>query len=336
MAVLPWIGQIAEPDHHNEPNPAKPDVTYDLEYVYGYRSADTRQNVKFNCNGEVVYMTAAVGVILDTGSNTQKFFGGKCAETSHKSKANDMDQHTDDILALAISNDRKTVVTGQVGQAPVLFTWDACTGEKKQRFKMAKGGRGVNAVAFSEDGSLIGCVDLHNEHNVYVFNAESGAMVMKSAGDTNKIFDIAFSNQPGSKDFCTAGKKHFYMWNAESGASSKKKGLFGSFEMTSFSCCIWDDQGRAFAGGSNSSVYVFQERNCIAKIDCHKGGFISGLSFFDNCIWSGGKDGQVMKIETGDLSFSNSHSFDSPVRAIDSHNGSFVMGLRNGCIMQDG
>jgi hypothetical protein len=57
-------------------------------------------------------MTAALGVILDQSSNTQKFFGGKPAETAHKSQANDMTQHTDDILALAISNDRSTALTG--------------------------------------------------------------------------------------------------------------------------------------------------------------------------------------------------------------------------------
>jgi echinoderm microtubule-associated protein-like 6 len=212
-----------------------------------------------------------------------------------------MEQHTDDILALAITNDRRTVVTGQVGSAPVLFTWDAATGEKKQRFKLTKGARGVNAVAFSEDGSLVACSALDNEHSVYVFDANSGALQMKSSGDTNKIFDIAFSNEPGSKDFATAGVKHFYMWNAAEGAGSKKKGLFGSYEMTSFSCVIFDDKGRAFAGGSNGSVYVFQERNCIGKIDCHKEGFISALTWAEGFIWSGGKDGQVCKID-GDLS----------------------------------
>jgi hypothetical protein len=39
-----------------------------------------------------------------------------------------MEQHTNDIMALAISSDRKTAVTGQVGSAPVMFCWDASTG----------------------------------------------------------------------------------------------------------------------------------------------------------------------------------------------------------------
>ena len=51
MAVRPWIGQIAEPDCHNENCTDKPDVTYEMEYVYGYKCADTRQNVHFNSDG---------------------------------------------------------------------------------------------------------------------------------------------------------------------------------------------------------------------------------------------------------------------------------------------
>ena len=65
MAVRPWIGQIAEPAQHNPINNDKPDTTYELEYVYGYRSADSRQNVHWNANGNACYMTAALGVILE-------------------------------------------------------------------------------------------------------------------------------------------------------------------------------------------------------------------------------------------------------------------------------
>jgi hypothetical protein len=65
MATKPWIGAVKEPDNHNDVNKEKCEETYALEYVYGYRSADSRQNVHLNPAGNVVYMTAALGVILD-------------------------------------------------------------------------------------------------------------------------------------------------------------------------------------------------------------------------------------------------------------------------------
>jgi WD40 repeat protein len=149
-----------------------PDDRWELEYCYGYRSADSRNNVHYNANGNAVYITACLGVVLDQGNNTQKFFGAKPAETSHKSRANDMDQHTNDIMCIAISADGRRALTGQVNNAPVMFLWDACTGEKIQRFKLPAGSKGVIACSISADGDCVGCVDDSNEHKVHVYGAD--------------------------------------------------------------------------------------------------------------------------------------------------------------------
>jgi microtubule-associated protein-like 6 len=42
-----------------------PNVDMDLSYIYGYRCHDTRNNVKYSPTGEIVYHTAAVGIVLD-------------------------------------------------------------------------------------------------------------------------------------------------------------------------------------------------------------------------------------------------------------------------------
>jgi hypothetical protein len=57
-----------------------------------------------------------------------------------------------------------------------------------------KGARGINAIAMSNDNKYVACVDLNDDHNVYVFDVESGSLKMKEKGDTNKIFDICFSD----------------------------------------------------------------------------------------------------------------------------------------------
>ena len=174
MAVRPWIGQITEPTNHNPENNERPDETYALEYVYGYRCADSKQNVYWNCNNEAVYMTAALGVILDPASNTQKFFGGGEVENTAKNVANDMGGHTDDVMAISICPERKIAVSGQTGSSPTIFTWDACTGEKKDRIKIAKGARGIAAVSINAEGWIC-AVDLHNEHQVYCFDNNGNA-----------------------------------------------------------------------------------------------------------------------------------------------------------------
>jgi hypothetical protein len=38
MASKPWKGQVAEPSSHLPLNPEKPNINFELEYAYGYRT----------------------------------------------------------------------------------------------------------------------------------------------------------------------------------------------------------------------------------------------------------------------------------------------------------
>lgn len=59
-----------------------------------------------------MYMTAALGVILDQNSNTQTFFGGGQVASKAKNVSDDSKCHTDDITSIAMSADRTFVATG--------------------------------------------------------------------------------------------------------------------------------------------------------------------------------------------------------------------------------
>ena len=332
MAVLPFKGAIMEPANHPPANPAAPDAKYSLEYVYGYRCADSRQNVFYNSQNEAVYMTAALGVILNHQTNTQKFFGGGQVENKAKNVSNDEKSHTDDITSLTISADRQWASSGQVGQAPAAFTWNSKTGEFKQRYKLLKGARGVNAIAMSNDSKYVALVDLHDSHYVYVYDVATGELKNRQEGDTNKIFDICFSARAGDYAFATAGAKHIKFWSADS--YKAEKGLFNGKEMTSFACVAYDDKGVVYTGGCNSQIYVWNGRECSSTIAAHKGGFICALRFADNKLYSGGKDGQVSIINTQSLIVEKQISFNVLIRAIDVIGSKALVGLRDGNIYE--
>lgn len=76
LFVKPWMGAVVEPEKHNKINPSLPDVEYEIDFVYGYKSEDVRQNLFYNAKRKPVYMTAALGVILDAGQRKQIIFGG--------------------------------------------------------------------------------------------------------------------------------------------------------------------------------------------------------------------------------------------------------------------
>lgn len=199
---------------------------------------------------------------------------------------------------------------------------------------MARGARGINAVAMSQDGSLVACVDLHNDHQLHIFETSSGTQINKCKGDTNKIYDVCFSQQPNSTDLATAGTKHMYKWKARESGGGKQKALFGSHSPTSFACVTYDSDGVCYAGGSNSKLYVWKpdDRTCHSTIDAHGKGFICTIRWENGKLFSGGKDGKVCMIDTASLTVEKTFDFGNPVRAVDCFNEKLVVGLRNGTI----
>ena len=204
--------------------------------------------------------------------------------------SDDSKSHTDDVTAITISSDRQFCATGQVGSAPAVFVWNAMTGTMIKRFKLAKGARGVDSIAISNDGNFVACVDRSDQHNVYVFDIASGAG-SSAVGDTNRIFDLSFSAQPGSNNFVTVGSKHIKFWTTD---LQSKRGIFGANgEATSFACCTYDDQGVAYTGGANGNVYVWNGNSLTSTFAAHKGGFVGAIRWRDGKLYTGGKDGLV-------------------------------------------
>ena len=64
-----------------------------MKYIFGYRSFDCRNNIKFDSKGNAVYHQGAVGIVMNK-DNQQNF----------------MNEHKDDIVCLDVSGD--LVVTG--------------------------------------------------------------------------------------------------------------------------------------------------------------------------------------------------------------------------------
>ena len=107
MAIRPWAGTIRPPTGFIEtPKLGEtPDASLELKFVYGYRGWDCRNNISHADNSqEVVYHIAAVGIVLNSETQTQVL----------------NTEHDDDILCLAMHPEGHTVATGETGPNPKL------------------------------------------------------------------------------------------------------------------------------------------------------------------------------------------------------------------------
>ena len=64
--------------------------------------------------------------------------------------------------------------------------------QKKFSFR-DKGIKGnIQALAFSPSGKIIGIVDMSDDHNIALYDAETGKPILESKGDRAVVLDIAF------------------------------------------------------------------------------------------------------------------------------------------------
>lgn len=84
---------------HSYKRQTRPEMSLSLDFVFGYRGYDCRDNLFFiHESGDIVYHVAALGIVYNKDTLVQKFY----------------DQHTDDILTLCLHPVKNFVATGQV------------------------------------------------------------------------------------------------------------------------------------------------------------------------------------------------------------------------------
>jgi WD40 repeat protein len=140
MAVKPWKAAIYPPSEHGSDTASSkvPSSSLSLEFVHGYRGHDCRDNLFYTATGELVYSAAAVGIVYNKKTHTQRFYLG----------------HTDDIICVALHGDGRIVATGEIGKKCEIHVWDV---ETTANLAVLKGFHdcGVVAVAFSESGDQL-------------------------------------------------------------------------------------------------------------------------------------------------------------------------------------
>jgi WD40 repeat protein/Ca2+-binding EF-hand superfamily protein len=208
-----WKAACIEPDNASRLSDdlrRRPKVKLELEHVFGYRTKDTRNNLKYISNNTITYHAGKVLIIQDIQT-------GKQALMTH---------HQDEILSFAIDSKKQLIATGENNKGdtvqPCIHLWTN-TGELVSRldenFK-----KGINCIDFSPSSQILGAVTLDDEHTIYVFNIDSKKLIAKVSGGNTKILDICFKND---KEFVTVGIKHYKYWNINNGNLVAKEGNFG-------------------------------------------------------------------------------------------------------------
>ncbi len=274
----------------------------------------------------IVYASAAVGVVHDMSTNTQKIFGG----------------HEHDITCMSLSNCGRYVATGSSGaRTSCIHVWESRPTDQfgytgRDPTSLAQVGlgffdRAVCAVAFLADPNFvcgIGCDDAHTM-GVWDIRSPSSAYLvaattqngippqvkgMKWAPHQEYTEYITKSNRGLCDVGCTAGEHHLKLWSfrrptvdalgtQEEAQLGSRGAIFGEafskkvqppkvYTCVDFAPCA-DKTSDVVAGGSNGIVYLFRKGQCIEFANAIRGG-VRCLQVAGDMVCCGGKGGTVV------------------------------------------
>ncbi|XP_065192745.1 77 kDa echinoderm microtubule-associated protein-like [Sycon ciliatum] len=268
--------------------PAKPPgENIALQWVYGYRGRDCRNNLFYLPSGELLYFIAAVGVIYNPSTQSQRHYQG----------------HNDDIKAMALHPNNTIAATGQVAGhdkqegKPHVRVWNVETLETLAVIGAGSFDRGFSAIGFSQknDGAYLFAVDESNDRMLSVWEWQKNKKLAETKSHGDAVLGGAFN--PGDDNaIVTYGKQHMLFWTLENGKLSKKSALFEKHSKPKFiSCIAFNADNEVISGDSNGNLFVWSNHKIARAIkDVHEGGVFSATSLPDGRLLTGGKDQRVI------------------------------------------
>ena len=159
--------------------------------MFGYRSYDCRNNVKFDAKGQIIYHQAAIGIAMDPNKKTQTF----------------ITEHHDDISCLDVVENY--CVTGEVGSSPSIIMWKTDSNEdgvlEKQFIVTEELKDSVGNICLSHTRNYLAAVCNDSEHKLVVYDCiklmarqrnpllTDSPVVSVGSVTKNIVFDIRFS-----------------------------------------------------------------------------------------------------------------------------------------------
>jgi len=266
-------------------------------------------------------MTAALGVVMDKNTLKQEFLGGGEKST--------LKGHDDDITALAISSDKKTLVTGSVGKNPSIIVWDLETKSILHTFSQGKDTKGVKGLAFSNDGKFIVAVDNDDNHTITLFETATGKVLGSESVGPDPVMDVTFGI---GEEFATVGKNGVRFWKLNGKTLEMKKGIFGANKMADMWSVSQLTNGKWVSGSSTGSLYIWDNHNCVKTVEAHTG-IISAVTTVGDLIITGGKDNKVHIFDSA-YHLKSTYDVKSNPKALDYNDGNVLAGLRDGTIVE--
>ncbi|TNN15694.1 Echinoderm microtubule-associated protein-like 1 isoform 1 [Schistosoma japonicum] len=271
-----------------------PDTTLKLEWIYGYRGRDCRNNLHYLPTGELIYFIAAAVVLYNIEEQCQRHYL----------------EHTDDVKCIAIHPDRITVATGQSAGhdkqsgKPHVRIWSSVDLKTLKIIGIGEFERSVCCLSFSktDSGVKLCAIDEASDHVISIWDWQKSRKITETKCSTEPITAVEF-HPLDDTTLVTGGKGHLAFWTFDGCTLSKKMGVFENgkqpIDKPKFILCLtFAENGDLLTGDSAGNVIAWKRGTNTVNQICqgvHEGGIFSlCLTNNGHLISGGGKDRRLV------------------------------------------
>ncbi|XP_072035970.1 echinoderm microtubule-associated protein-like 2 isoform X2 [Amphiura filiformis] len=235
-----------------------------LEWVYGYRGLDSRNNLFVLPSGEILYTVGAVAVMYDQETDQQRHYVG----------------HNEDITSIAVHPSGDFVATGQMnGHLPEttppdiaichsahVRVWETNSLSTHAILGLEFFEVGIACLSFSNEnnGEWLMAVDQSEDHILSLWSWNDDNLIAKSNQQTD-VEDVVVGvfNPFDDNLIVTAGKQHVFFWKIKNKKiqRDKKSGIFEGMKPAYVSCIEFSHTGDVLTGDSGGNITVWEKDN---------------------------------------------------------------------------
>ena len=252
-----------------------PDANIVIKYVHGYRAYDTRNNVKWTKNNEILYHTAALGILLNLEANAQSFFV----------------QHVKDIVSLAIHPNKMIAATGELvedNSFPAIYIWNV---ETKDILAQLQGFHtsAIRHLKFSPNGSKLLSIGEDVNHSFALYDWMSNQIIASSIVCKNQITGCDFK---GEYEFVISTVNSVKFWSVNGYNCLCTNGVMEKTEALSTVCFAFASKD-CMAGTILGNLLQWDGQIASEPIPGHTKK-ISSMLAKSNMLLTAGEDGLIV------------------------------------------
>lgn len=283
----PWVASVVPPSNPGPLNDAKPPMRLEPSHIFGYHSDSTRNSVRFNCMGNIVYPVSKCVVVFDKKKNEQIYY----------------EEHTNDISCVALSKDGQLCASAERTNRPQINIWHACTGHVLVKLPVLHR-RGVIHMSFSDDRKFLVSVGCDNDHSMALWESPTGEwstdgrLMAWTRGDVNPSLFCSFYISPSS-DYVLAsgGRFHQKFWTVNNGGLNANYAEYENKQKIGTLLCGTQVENKFVSGATSGHLFVWVGRTLDRVIRAHELA-VTSIWACNVGVITAGKDGMITQWTT--------------------------------------